>query len=123
MQRQRLGTRSYSASTKDRLFAQLLDSVNQAFDKTRKDAPSLFAWVQNINLDGRLFSFAGGHEYLEEIYRDTSSDITIEKAAQMGVSVWAILDSLHGMRFGRYPHSYLKMNGFGNTHFIPTLSL
>jgi hypothetical protein len=60
-------------------------------------------------LDGRPFSFAGGHEYLQEIYRDTSCDITIEKSAQMGVSVWAILDSLHGMKFGRYPHGILYL--------------
>ncbi len=68
------------------------------------DPPSLTEWVQNnIALDGSPFGFSGGHEYLRQIYADSSPDITIEKAAQMGLSTWQILDSLHGMKFGRYP--------------------
>jgi hypothetical protein len=90
------------------LFESLFQSIDQHFGSLKNISP-LNQWVKGITLDGKPFSFAGGHEYLEEIYKDTSTDITLEKAAQMGVSVWAILDSLHGMRFGRYPFGVLYL--------------
>jgi hypothetical protein len=97
-----------------------LSSLSQQFSERNESAPSLCEWAQTLTLDGHPFSFKGGHEYLEAIYRDGFCDITIEKAAQMGVSVWAILDSLHGMRFGRYPFGVMYL--FPSRTFVTEFS-
>ncbi len=52
-----------------------------------------------MRLDNRPFRFEG-HEYLRAIYDDTAPHIVLEKAAQIGGSVWAILKSLHACVMG-----------------------
>lgn len=95
-----------------------MSSINQRFSIGK--IPQLYEWAQTLTLDGHPFSFKGGHEYLEDIYKDTSPDVSVEKAAQMGVSVWAILDSLHGMKFGRYPRGILYL--FPSRNFVTEFS-
>jgi hypothetical protein len=102
-----------------KLFDSLLRSVDQTFG-IREQVLPLHDWALTLTLDGQPLSFKGGHEYLEAIYQDQSPDITIEKAAQMGVSVWAILDSLHGMRFGRYPFGVMYL--FPSRTFVTEFS-
>ncbi len=48
---------------------------------------------QNIYVDGKKFSFAD-HKYLVGIYGDTHPNIVIEKSAQMGASIYAIISAL-----------------------------
>jgi hypothetical protein len=97
-----------------------LSSLNQQFFERNESVPNLCEWAQTLDLDGHPFSFEDGHQYLRGIYEDTSADITIEKAAQMGVSVWAVLDSLHGMRFGRYPFGVMYL--FPSRTFVTEFS-
>ncbi len=57
-------------------------------------AISRSSWVQrHISLAGKPFSFAG-HEYLRGLYDCDHPHIVIEKAAQVGGSLFAILDTL-----------------------------
>src|SRR5512139_1989749 len=104
MQRQRSGTGSYSALTKDRLFAQLLDSVNLAFDKRiGGDTAPFHRWIEQtgIILDGKPFSFHR-HEYLKEPYQDNHSFQVEMKAAQMGLTSKAMLKVVYKARFQGY---------------------
>lgn len=75
-------------------------------------AENLFYFGQRagLKLNGNLLSFEH-HEYLEEIWNDISRvrDLTIEKAAQMGVSTVEIIDSIHGCQYGRYPQGVLYL--------------
>jgi hypothetical protein len=50
--------------------------------------------TQYRKIDGADFSF-DGHEYLRQIYADQHPYIVLEKAAQMGASVWAISSVLY----------------------------
>jgi hypothetical protein len=54
----------------------------------------------NATLDGRPFSFKR-HEYLRGIYECEAAHIVIEKAAQMGGSVFGVLDALWALDTGR----------------------
>ncbi len=54
----------------------------------------LGVWAcQKINIKGKPFSFVG-HEYLKAIYADQSSFIVLEKAVQMGASIWGTLKAM-----------------------------
>lgn len=58
-------------------------------------------WAErNISLDGRRFSFRR-HEYLRGIYKCDHHNIVLEKAAQVGGSVFGIIDSLWAIDTGR----------------------
>lgn len=52
-------------------------------------------WCRGITLENRPLSFEG-HDYLHAIYNDESRHIVIIKAAQLGVSTFALLLSVHG---------------------------
>ncbi len=68
--------------------------------EARASGVPLAEWSsKKIRLDGKPFSFAG-HEYLRGIYDDTSPHMVIIKAAQLGVTTWAILRSLHACLSG-----------------------
>ncbi|MFA6451102.1 MAG: phage terminase large subunit family protein [bacterium] len=56
--------------------------------------------LRNATLDGRPFSFER-HECLRGIYECGAAHIVIEKAAQMGGSVFGILDALWALDTGR----------------------
>ena len=71
-----------------------------ALPATRAVSEPLAKWaLSRVRLDGRPFRFEG-HKYLESIYDDTAPHIVLEKAAQVGGSVWAILKSLHACVMG-----------------------
>ena len=58
-------------------------------------------WARRfITLDGRSFDF-NGHEYLEGVYNCDHHNIVIEKAAQVGGSVFGIIDALWAIDTGR----------------------
>ncbi len=58
-------------------------------------------WASRFaNVDGKRFSFER-HEYLRGIYECESEQIVLEKAAQMGGSVFGILDALWALDTGR----------------------
>lgn len=60
---------------------------------SRASTEPLAAWAERqIRLDGRPFSFEG-HEYLRGIYDDTAPHVVVQKAAQVGGTVWALLRS------------------------------
>jgi len=69
----------------------------------------LAGWViKKIWLEGRPFSFEG-HEYLRAIYDDRARHIVLEKAAQIGGTVWALCRSI-----------YACLNGLNVIYFFPT---
>jgi uncharacterized C2H2 Zn-finger protein len=71
-----------------------------ASPEARATGVPLSQWaIQRIRLDGKPFSFAG-HEYLRGLYDDTSPHVVVIKAAQLGVTTWAILRSLHACLSG-----------------------
>jgi len=67
------------------------------FGQCRADTSALTfpAWAQaNICIKGTPFSFKG-HAYLEQIYRDTSPEIVLQKAVQMGASIYGVTRAMH----------------------------
>ena len=71
-----------------------------ASPEARATGVPLATWsLQKIRLDGKPFSFEG-HEYLRGLYDDTSPHVVVIKAAQLGVTTWAILRSLHACQSG-----------------------
>ncbi len=82
------------------LYEELLQSVELRFGAESETPPTLYEWVLSagIMLDGKQFSF-DRHEYLETPYQDDHPWIVEEKAAQMGLSVKAILSVLHALRY------------------------
>jgi len=56
----------------------------------------LALWVlgQNLLVDHRPFNF-DRHRYLIDIYRCNSKEIVVMKAAQMGLTIWLLLKTLH----------------------------
>ena len=74
----------------------------------RSRTDSIVDWVKYIRLDGLPFSFKG-HEYLREIYADTSPHIVLSKAAQVGGTSWALLKMFRA-----------GMNGLNVAYFFPT---
>ncbi len=104
MRHRRSETGSYSASTRDALFDQLLHSVNQAFDKgAGKDTLPFHRWVERseIILDGKAFTFER-HEYLKTPYQDDHPFQVELKAAQMGLTSKAMLRAAYGARYRGY---------------------
>ena len=65
----------------------------------------------HIRPDGHAWSFAG-HEYLEAIVADTSREIVLRKAAQLGLSTWAMGVLLHDCSQGRSAGYYLSDRDF-----------
>jgi hypothetical protein len=108
-----LETRLSRGSNKEELFDNLFQSIDEEFGDSRSVLP-FHEWVErsSISLDGRPFSFER-HEYLVGIYEAMSDpkvrEINIEKAAQMGVTVGEVLESFHGMKYGRYPKGVLYL--------------
>src|SRR6266566_2709515 len=77
--------------------------------KTRSLSDPLAGWaLKRIRLDGRPFSFES-HEYLRDIYNDTSPHVVLSKAAQIGGTTWAILRSIHACK-----------NGLNVIYYFPT---
>jgi len=71
-----------------------------ASPEARATGVPLSIWaLDKIRLDGKPFSFEG-HEYLRGLYDDTTPHVVVIKAAQLGVTTWAILRSLHGCLSG-----------------------
>lgn len=70
-------------------------------------------WVcDNVNIKTKKFSFKG-HAYLEEIYADTSDIIVIEKAVQMGASIFGVTKAMHRA----------AVFGEASTYFMPVKGL
>ena len=76
-----------NVSRKERLFEDLLQSIDQRFTDATGAVPSLADWAVNtpIILDGRPFTFER-HEYLIEPYQDDHPYQVEDKAAQLGLN-------------------------------------
>jgi hypothetical protein len=84
-------------------------SLELATPATRATSDPLAEWAEkNIRLDLKPFSFAG-HEYLRDIYNETSRHVVLSKAAQIGGTTWAILKAIHAC-----------LNGLHCVYFFPT---
>ncbi len=90
--RTRLNKRDY--------FADLYSSIQDRLGD-QAAVPTFAEWALTTTLDGHPFSFER-HEYLRGVYEDDALDITCLKAAQMGLTSWAILKVLYRARFCRY---------------------
>jgi len=64
-------------------------------------SPGVWAEKVPIVLDGRPFSFVH-HEYLRQLYDDNHPFIIQEKAAQLGCTTWALIQSLYNARYKNY---------------------
>lgn len=64
-------------------------------------SPGVWAEKVPIILDGRPFSFVH-HEYLRQLYDDNHPFIIQEKAAQLGCTTWALIQSLYNARYKNY---------------------
>ena len=70
--------------------------------KTRSRTEPLASWaLRRIRLEGRPFSFTG-HEYLKDLYDETSRHVVVMKGAQVGGTTWGILESIHACASGRH---------------------
>ncbi len=91
------------AIASDRRFSKLYlkkRMTELATAATRARTNPLAQWaVKRIRLEYRPFSFEG-HEYLKALYDDTAQHIVLEKAAQIGGTVWALLRSIHACLCG-----------------------
>lgn len=58
--------------------------------------PDVVDWINNlgVRVDERPFDW-DTHKYLTQPYRETTPVVVIQKAAQMGFSVWAMIRMLH----------------------------
>jgi hypothetical protein len=83
-------------SKKEKLFEDLLQSIDQRFTDTTGAVPSLAEWAVNtpIILDGRPFTFER-HEYLIEPYNDDHPYQVEAKAAQLGLTSRAMLGAIY----------------------------
>jgi hypothetical protein len=90
-------------SRKERLFEDLLQSIEQRFIETAGAIPSLAEWASAtpVVLDGRPFTFAR-HEYLIEPYQDDHPYQVEMKAAQLGLTSRAMLKAIYSARYGSY---------------------
>jgi len=71
-----------------------------ASPETRATGVPLAIWaLRRIRLDSKPFSFED-HEYLRSLYDDSSPHVVIIKAAQLGVTTFAILRSFHACLSG-----------------------
>lgn len=72
----------------------------------------LVEWIRKlaIKVDGKPFDFET-HEYLRQTYADNTRVCVIQKAAQMGYSIWAML---------RVLHRTLKLAPIKVGYFLPT---
>jgi hypothetical protein len=95
-----LDSKSLISSEKDRLFGQLLDSIDQKFSIDDVGKP-FFEWVKEIILDGKPFTYEK-HEYLVEPYKDNHPHQVEMKATQMGLTSKAMLRVAYGARYGGY---------------------
>ena len=97
------GTPLLDASRKERLFEDLLQSIEQKFTDTTNAFPSLAEWASStpVILDGRPFTFIR-HEYLIEPYEDNHPHQVEMKAAQLGLTSRAMLKAIHSARYGSY---------------------
>jgi hypothetical protein len=98
-----LGTPLSNVSRKERLFEDLLRSLEQRFTEATSAAPSLADWAlsASVVLDGRIFTFER-HEYLMEPYQDEHPYQVEMKAAQLGLTSRAMLKAIHRARYGLY---------------------
>jgi hypothetical protein len=83
----------------------------------------LALWAERrIRLEGKPFSFEG-HEYLREIYDDTSPHVVLTKASQVGGTTWAILRSVHaclsGLNVGYYFPTKTDVLEFSKSRVTP----
>lgn len=97
------GIPSSNISKKERLFEDLLDSIEQKFTDAANAFPSLAEWASStpVILDGRPFTFER-HEYLIEPYQDSHPYQVEMKAAQLGLTSRAMLKAIHSARYGSY---------------------
>ncbi len=104
MQRRKLSKGSSTALTRDGLFQQLLESLNEEFEQgIGTKVPLFHEWIEQagIILDGKPFNF-DRHEYLKGPYQDDHPFVVEEKAAQMGLTSKAMLRVVYGARFRGY---------------------
>jgi hypothetical protein len=100
------GNGSPSLSSRGYLRTRLSELTSPA---TRASSEPLALWAEKrIRLEGKPFSFEG-HEYLREIYDDSSPHVVLSKAAQIGGTTWSILRSLHAC-----------LSGLNVAYFFPT---
>jgi hypothetical protein len=81
-----------------------LSSIDLRFDPDRgEDYQSIGAWAEGtpVILDGRPFTFHK-HEYLREPYQDEHPYIVEMKAAQLGLTVKAMIKSFYQARYKNY---------------------
>lgn len=74
---------------------------------------NLVDWINSlaVKVDGRNFDFES-HEYLRQPYADTTTVCVVQKAAQMGFSIWAMLRVLHRtIRLGPIKVGYFLPTG------------
>lgn len=84
------------------LFEDLYRSVDRHFGGD-EIPPPLGEWAEGLPvvLDGSPFSFRG-HEYLKQAYSDDSPEQVYMKAAQMGLTVCALLRAIYGAKYKGY---------------------
>lgn len=91
----------------------LIYLANLAHEDSLKENFSYFVRKAGIRLDGKPFTFAPLHAYLEEPYRSISDpnikEVVSEKAAQMGITVMEMLFDFWGMKYGRFPKGVLYL--------------
>lgn len=86
--------------------------------------PDTPKWIdrQQILIDSRPFDWAS-HKYLLDMYRDKSGHISVQKAAQMGLSIWGMTRMLKRsaqlapFNSGYYLPTEEKANEFSQTRF------
>jgi hypothetical protein len=85
--------------------------ARQLTSRTTEFTEPLADWaLKRIRLDGRRFSFQG-HEYLRGLYDDTARHVVLTKAAQVGGTTWALLETFHAC-----------LSGLNVIYFFPTRS-
>jgi len=85
-------------------------------------------WIRYAKIMNRGVPYRteGGHEYLEQIIRDTHPNQVFEKAAQVAISTWMLIKSLYvaehlGMKSLYYFQDDDAVSDFSNDRCLPML--
>jgi hypothetical protein len=115
---------SSRGSEKNELWTDLLRDVESAFPDA-KHTPDLWEFALGKQVDARKFVEAG-HRYLKQIYLDQHHEIVILKCAQVGLTIYGILRSIHsayyrGMNVGCFFPTLMDVGVFSKSRFTPML--
>jgi len=109
---------------KDDLYRQLFSEINAAFPEDQH-VPDLWEFALGKQVDARKF-VEEGHRYLKQIYLDRHPNISILKCAQVGLTIYGVLRSIHsayyrGMNVGIYFPTLMDVGVFSKSRFAPML--